>query len=82
MKSILRIAVLTAVLALTSLAPGHAVSDTGTCRIYCYDIFGNQTAYYQTQNDFDGCCSDVADMCPADGRGYFSAQYYFFQGVC
>jgi hypothetical protein len=83
MKSMIRTLALTVALALTTLATGHAVSDMGTCRIYCYDENGNLNYYGQTYTDFDGCCSNVADSCSGGhGRGYFSAQYFFFQGVC
>ena len=82
MKALLRIVALTAVLAVTCIASGHAVSDVGYCNIYCYDGNGGQYYYGQTYDDFDGCCGNIDSLCPNGGHANFSARYYFFQGTC
>jgi hypothetical protein len=83
LRTLLRVSALAAVLCFASLSASHAVSDTGTCHTYCYDQNGNFVAHYQTQTDFDGCCSNQDFLCGTTVYHFhWSAKYYFYEGDC
>ena len=70
MKTLLRTSALTAALALTALAAGHATftpppsSGTGTCRTTCYTSSGSVNVSWPSSQE--ACCSDTgASHCPA-----------------